>query len=84
MSNFWKIQKYYFNSKFSVDPKLFENHKFGNWYDFVSKANALPLKSLIENAQFSLESNATNITEMKLDNSFFALPPNSKSMKSPY
>ena len=78
------IQKYYFNSKFSVDPKLFENHKFGNWYDFVSKANALPLKSLIENAQFSLESNATNITEMKHDNSFFALPPNSKSMKSPY
>ena len=78
------IQKYYFNSKLSVDAKLFVNHKFGNWYDFVSKANALPLKSVIENAQFSLESIATNITEMKLDNSFFALPMNSKSMKSPY
>ncbi len=78
------IQKYYFNSKLSVEAKLFVNHKFGNWYDFVSKANALPLKSVIENVQFSLESIATNIKEMKLDNSFFALPTNSKSMKSPY
>jgi hypothetical protein len=78
------IQKYYFNSKLSVDSKLFVNHKFGNWYDFVSKANALPLKSVIENAQFSLESIATNVTAMKLDNLFFALPTNSKSMKSPY
>jgi hypothetical protein len=78
------IQKYYFNSKFSVDTKLFVNHKFGNWYDFVSKLNSLPLKSVIENAQFSLESTATSITEMKLDNSFFALPANSKTIKSPY
>lgn len=78
------IQKYYFNSKLSVDAKLFVNHKFGNWYDFISKSNALPLKMVIENAQFSLESIATNITEMKLDNSFFALPTNSKTMKSPY
>ncbi|MFI0491152.1 hypothetical protein [Flavobacterium sp.] len=78
------VQKYYFNSKFTVDPKLFVNHKFGNWYDFVSKSNSLPLKSIIENAQFSMESTATNITEMKLDNSFFTLPANSKTMKSPY
>jgi hypothetical protein len=77
------IQKYYFNSKLSVDAKLFVDHKLGNWYDFVSKAKALPLKSVIENAQFSLESIATNVTEMKLDNSFFALPTNAKSMKSP-
>ncbi|MCF2443972.1 hypothetical protein L0657_08400 [Dyadobacter sp. CY345] len=78
------VQKYYFNSKFSVDSKAFVNHKFGNWYDFVSKSNSLPLKSVIENAQFSLESTATSITEMKLDNSFFTLPSNSKTMKSPY
>jgi hypothetical protein len=25
------IQKYYFNSKLSVDPTVFLNHKFGNW-----------------------------------------------------
>lgn len=78
------IQKYYFNSKLMVDTKLFVNHKFGNWYDLVSKSNALPLKLIIENTQFSLESTATSITEMKLDNSFFSLPANSKTMKSPY
>jgi hypothetical protein len=78
------IQKYYFNARFAVDPKLFVNHKFGNWYDFVSKSNALPLKSVIDNAQFSLESTATAINEIKLDNSFFALPANAKTMKSPY
>ncbi|TBT97604.1 hypothetical protein CWI39_2849p0010, partial [Hamiltosporidium magnivora] len=49
------IQKYYFNSKLMVDTKLFVNHKFGNWYDLVSKSNALPLKLIIENTQFSLE-----------------------------
>jgi hypothetical protein len=78
------IQKYYFNSKLMVDTKLFVNHKFGNWFDIVSKSNALPLKLIIENAQFSLEGTATSITEMKLDNSFFSLPANSKTMKSPY
>lgn len=77
------IQKYYFSSKLAVDGNLFVNHKFGNWYEFISIANALPLKSVIENAQFSMESVATDITEMKLDNSFFALPSNSKSIKSP-
>ena len=78
------VQKYYFNSKFSVDTKLFENHKFGNWYEFVSKSHALPLKTVIENEQFSLESIATNIAEMKLDDSLFGLPANAKTMKSPY
>lgn len=77
------IQKYYFSSKLAVDGNLFVNHKFGNWYEFISIADALPLKSVIENAQFSMESVATDITEMKLDNSFFALPSNSKSIKSP-
>jgi hypothetical protein len=31
------VQKYYFNSKLSVDTKLFANHKFGNWFDYLSK-----------------------------------------------
>jgi len=42
------VQKYYFNSKLSVDTKLFANHKFGNWFDYLSKSNALPLKSVME------------------------------------
>lgn len=77
-------QKYYFNAKLSVDPKSFINHKFGNWYDFLSKSNSLPLKSIIDNTQYTLESVATVVKEMKLDKTFFDLPANSKTMKSPY
>lgn len=78
------IQKYYFNAKFAVDIKLFVNHKFANWYDFLSKSNSLPLKSIIDNEQFTLESVATEVKEMKFDNAFFELPKDSKTMKNPY
>lgn len=78
------VQKYYFNSKFSVDTKLFINHKFGNWYDYLSKTNALPLKTVVDTEQFTLESVATEIKEMKLDPTFFDLPANVKTIKSPY
>ena len=77
-------QKYYFSSKISVDTKLFTNHKYGNWYDFLSKSNSLPLKSIIDNGQFTLETVALEIKEMKLDKTLFELPANSKTMKSPY
>jgi len=77
-------QKYYFSSKLLVDTKLFANHKFGNWYDFLLKSNALPLKTIIDNPQFALESIATEIKPMKLEKSFFELPANAKTMKSPY
>jgi hypothetical protein len=78
------IQKYYFNSNLSVDKKLFSNHKFGNWFDFLSNSNSLPLKLIIDNGQFSLESIATEVAVMKLEKTFFELPANSKTMKSPY
>jgi hypothetical protein len=77
-------QKYYFNTKLSVDPKLFVNHKFGNWHEFISKSNSLPLKSIIDNAQFSLESVATEVKEIKLDETIFDLPAGARTMKSPY
>lgn len=78
------IQKYYFNTKFSIDTKLFVHHKFGNWYDFLLKANSLPLKIDIDNIHFTLVSIATEIKEMKLEKSFFNLPIDIKTMKSPY
>ena len=77
-------QKYYFNTKLSVDTKLFENHKFGNWYSFLSKSNSLPLKSIVDIGQFTLVSVATEVKEMKLDKSFFDLPADVKTMQSPY
>ena len=78
------VQKYYFNSKLSVDTKLFVNHKFGNWFDYLSKSNSLPLKSVIETAQFTIESIATEVKPMKLDTKTFELPAGIKTDKSPY
>jgi len=78
------IQKYYFNSKLSVDAKLFANHKFGNWFDYLSKSNSLPLKSIIDTAQFTMTSTATEIKPMKLDIKMFELPAGAKTEKSPY
>ena len=77
-------QKYYFNSKLSVDTKLFISHKYGNWYDYLLKANALPLKTIVDNSQFTLESVATEVKEIKLNKTLFDLPANVQTTKSPY
>lgn len=78
------LQKYYFNSKLSVDTKLFVNHKFGNWLDYLSKSNSLPLKLVIETFQFTMESVATEVKPMKLDTKTFELPTGIKTERSPY
>lgn len=78
------VQKYYFNSKIGVKTKLFANHKFGNWFDYLSKSNALPLKLIIDTAQFTMESIATEVKPSKLDPKMFELPAGVKTQKSPY
>jgi hypothetical protein len=78
------IQKYYYNSKLAVDTKLFVNHKFGNWYDYLSKSNALPLKMILENTQFKTISIATEIKPMKLEINTFELPAGVITEKSKY
>ncbi len=78
------VQKYYFNSKLAVDPQKFVNHKYGNWYEYISKAKALPLKIMVDNAQFTLESTATEVQPTKLNYAIFKLPADLKTEKSPY
>ena len=78
------VQKYYFSSKLKVDARLFENHKLGNWSEFMSRSKALPLKMIIDSPQMTLESVATSVTPMKLDDKEFQLPAGSKVEKSPY
>lgn len=78
------VQKHYYNAKLVVDYKLFANHKFGNWYDFLLKSKSLPLKSIIETAQFTMISIATEVKPMVLDNTIFNLPAGIKTSKSTY
>jgi hypothetical protein len=77
-------QKYYFSQKLPVDPKLFVNHKYANWYDFLSRSKALPLKIEMESEQYTLESEATSVKPMHLDDKLFQLAPDAKTQKNPY
>ena len=74
----------YFNKELFLDPKLFVNHPFGNWYYFVSKSNAVPLKMEIDNAQFTMSSTAVKVSPGKLEASIFQLPEGTKVGPSPY
>lgn len=78
------VQKYYYSSDLKVNPKLFENHKFGNWNEIMARTNSLPLRIIMETQQFGLECNAVEIQPMKLDSKLFELPVGSKLEKSPY
>jgi hypothetical protein len=78
------IQKYYFNTSIKVNLALFENHKFGNWYAFLKESKSLPLKMTISNAQFTMESIATEVKEMKLEASDLKLPTDQEVAKNPY
>jgi hypothetical protein len=78
------VQKFYYNSTIKADAKLFENHKFGNWYEVLSRTNALPLKMYIDNGQYTMEMTASNVSAEKIDESIFALPTDAKIEKSPY
>ncbi|MBF9239653.1 hypothetical protein I2I05_19830 [Hymenobacter sp. BT683] len=78
------VQKYYFSPRLPVDPDLYQAHRYGNWYAYLSKAGAVPLKMVIETPQFSMESVATGVHPMKLGNTFFAIPADAQTSKSPY
>ena len=78
------MERFYFSDKLPVDSKLFINHALNNWYAYLSKANALPLKIIIDNYQFTMVSIATEIKPVKLDKAMFILPAGTKSIKSQY
>lgn len=78
------IQKYYFSSKLPLDSKLFTKHAYGNWYEFLNRANAVPLKIVLDNAQLSLESVATEIKKAPVDKNLFVLPAGMNATINPF
>jgi hypothetical protein len=78
------VQKYYFNAKFVVDPKLYTAHTYGNFALLLTKTKSWPLKSVIETDQFTLTSTATEVKPMVVDINMFKLPAGAKLEKSPY
>jgi hypothetical protein len=63
----------YFNSKYSVDPEVYKNHKYGNWYYIISKTKSLPLKIINETDKFIMTNVATEIIPMKLEDNVFEI-----------
>jgi hypothetical protein len=78
------VQKYYYSPKLKADAKLFTNFKYQNFYEYISRTQALPLKMIIETPQFSLESVATEVKPTTLDAKLFAIPADAKLEKSPF
>lgn len=78
------VQKYYYNSKLRVDSKLYTKHQYGNYFNYISRTNAVPLKTIIEDTEFVMESVATEVKPKKLDPSTFQLSPGTKTAKSAY
>jgi len=78
------VHKYYFNSKLGVDAKLFVRNKYGNYYNYISKTNAVPLKMIIEDIDFVIESTATKVEAKKFPANFFLLPQGTKTARSVY
>lgn len=71
-------EKYYFNSKLSVDPSLYSKHLYGNWYDYLKLAKAVPLKMVVETPEFVMTSTAIEIKPMKVAETEFQLPKDAK------
>jgi len=78
------VQKYYFNTSLQIDWKLFENHKYGNWNEVVSRTKSLPLKAIVENQQFIMTYTSIKIMPMQIDKAIFELPAGIPLVKNPY
>lgn len=73
---------YFFSSRYPVDVSKFQNHNYGNWNYYLSKAKSIPLKIVIENKQFKMESVAQKIEAMELPDDFFAISADTPIKKS--
>ncbi|HYV91014.1 MAG TPA: hypothetical protein VE978_04500 [Chitinophagales bacterium] len=77
-------QIYDFAPQLAVDPSLFVNHKFGNWYDYLKIARAIPLRMIVEQDQVIITSEALAVKPAKLSDDYFVLPAVDEIVKSPY
>ncbi|MCJ8164775.1 hypothetical protein MKJ04_07960 [Pontibacter sp. E15-1] len=78
------LQKYYFNAGFPLNPALFEGHKLGNWFAYLSRAKAIPLKTVVESEQLVYEIVAVDIKPLQLDQELFTVPENTDVVKSTF
>lgn len=66
---------FYYSRRYKIDAPMFQKHLYGGWAFYVSKAGCLPLKTVIDNDKFHLETTATEVLELELKPGFFDLSP---------
>ncbi len=64
---------YFYTSKYPVDFTKYQMHSYRNWNYYLAKAKSVPLKIVIDNEQFKMESIARKIEAKQLPDNFFAL-----------
>lgn len=72
----------YYTSKYKVDSKSYANHNYSNWAFYINQTKALPLKTVVETNQFTMESTAVEIKPMKLGTDYFNIDPKTPIKKS--
>jgi len=79
------VQRYYYSpGVVKVDASAFAKHKFGNLNEVMARTNSLPLKMIVVNAQFTIETVAVEISPEKLDDEIFTLPAGATVTKNPH
>jgi hypothetical protein len=56
----------YYTLEYKIDGTKYLNHNYNNWSFFVKKSGSLPLKIVVENDHFRMESIAVEIKSQKL------------------
>jgi len=77
-------QTHYFSSKLKIDAKAFAKSKLYSFNKYTELTHAIPLKSIVELEQLTLETEAVEVKAMNLDDKFFELPPGAETAPSPY
>lgn len=72
---------FYYSQRYKVDAAMFMKHEYGGWAFYVGKTGCLPLKTVIDNDKFHLESTATEVLALELKDGFFDLSPTLPQVK---
>lgn len=66
---------FFYSKSYLLDSMKFKEHHYGNWSVLATMVGALPLKIIIDNNQFCMESVAVEIKQEVLGKDFFRISP---------
>jgi hypothetical protein len=66
---------FYYSPRYKIDAAMFQKHLYGGWAFYVSQTGCLPLKTVIDNDKFHLETTAVEVLLLELKESFFDISP---------